>query len=50
VTAEVRAGQRGGDTYRADVVIGADGHRSVVRAVVAPDKPEARAPSSGCTC
>ncbi|MGF1242202.1 FAD-dependent monooxygenase [Streptomyces sp. 2-6] len=30
-----------GRTLRADVVVGADGHRSVVRRGVAPDKPEA---------
>ncbi|WP_405658265.1 FAD-dependent monooxygenase [Streptomyces sp. NBC_01166] len=30
-----------GRTYRGEVVIGADGHRSTVRAAVAPDKPDA---------
>lgn len=30
-----------GDTLRADVVVGADGHRSVVRRGVAPHKPDA---------
>ncbi|WP_431904632.1 FAD-dependent monooxygenase [Amycolatopsis thermoflava] len=30
-----------GNTYTGDVVIGADGHRSVVRRAVAPDKPDA---------
>jgi 2-polyprenyl-6-methoxyphenol hydroxylase-like FAD-dependent oxidoreductase len=31
-----------GDTLRADVVVGADGYRSVVRRSVAPEHPEAR--------
>lgn len=30
-----------GRTFRADILVGADGHRSVVRRVIAPDHPEA---------
>lgn len=38
----VRAITADGRTFTGDLLVGADGHRSIVRRVVAPDRPDAR--------